>query len=523
MKRCDVARSMGVSLMVYNEANISDMIRTPNLHLAGRRSDRVDDVPNDPRLKSTDERFAVFSVRSIQSHGLPLCRKPENGIVVFDLLEIPSNYYQLDNGLRLQRTDDGDFIIDNVQYTLDELQAIATKQDAILLKKQKIAEEDERQRKLDAMHAATSFEALPEDVKKLIRSVKIDVESLKDPTRFEAMLNILRFTEKRDFRTFAMRNRHVIKYTAPEDDPSTSRLLHRAQQEAVVDPKAKKYFKSSELTGKGGFGKVFFAEQHQPAFNMVAIKKMKHTNAKEKTANYLELGFLIECQHPNIVKYMSSFLFNDELWIVTEFMSGGTLRDAIKVKKLDESHIAFISREILKALEYLHYKKIIHRDVKSDNIMLTTDGNVKLIDMGLCDSLSIKEHSNSMCGSAMYMSPEVIQNQPYGYPTDIWGFGITIAEMLNGSTPNNSVPKLMGMYRSACYPLETITLDLKKKPSAEMHQFFSSCIHPDQYERPTAQELLNMDFIKKAAPKKVMSDMLVEIFLANALMDTGLF
>lgn len=149
----------------------ADADRTPNLHLAGRRSDRVDDVPNDPRLKSTDERFAVFSVRSIQSHGLPLCRydeslgfskwqkqhqedrswryrgrdrevennsllisltssrKPENGIVVFDLLEIPSNYYQLDNGLRLQRTDDGDFIIDNVQYTLDELQAIATKQD----------------------------------------------------------------------------------------------------------------------------------------------------------------------------------------------------------------------------------------------------------------------------------------------------------------------------------------------------------------------------------------------------------
>jgi p21-activated kinase 1 len=109
----------------------------------------------------------------------------------------------------------------------------------------------------------------------------------------------------------------------------------------------------------------------------VAIKKLSHVAEKEKLANWAEAGYLSICDHPNLLKVDCCHLMKDEMWIVTDFMEGGTLKDAVHNYAFQEGQIAYVAREVLQGLKYLHAKKLVHRDLKSANIMVSNDNNIR--------------------------------------------------------------------------------------------------------------------------------------------------
>ncbi|VDN98768.1 unnamed protein product [Rodentolepis nana] len=137
--------------------------------------------------------------------------------------------------------------------------------------------------------------------------------------------------------------------------------------------------------------------------------------------------------HPNIVKMYSSYMINNELWVIMEFMDCGALTSILTNIRLNEKHVATISIPILSALTFIHSNGIIHRDIKSDSILLSSDGRVKLSDFGFCATLTPQcPRRKSLVGTPYWMAPEVIARSPYNTSVDIWSFGVLVIEMIDG-------------------------------------------------------------------------------------------
>ncbi|NXF28112.1 PAK1 kinase, partial [Rhodinocichla rosea] len=130
-----------------------------------------------------------------------------------------------------------------------------------------------------------------------------------------------------------------------------------------------------------------------------------------------------------------SYLLGEELWLVMEYMDGGALSDVISKTYLSEVEMAAISRECLQGLEFLHSNHVIHRDVKSDNILLRTDGSVKLGQYILGQLTPEKKRKSVIAGTIWWMAPEMVKDQPYGPKVDIWSFGIVGIEMIDQEPP----------------------------------------------------------------------------------------
>ncbi|NWZ91907.1 PAK3 kinase, partial [Nesospiza acunhae] len=130
-----------------------------------------------------------------------------------------------------------------------------------------------------------------------------------------------------------------------------------------------------------------------------------------------------------------SYLLGEELWLVMEYMDGGTLSDVISKTYLSEVEMAAISRECLQGLDFLHSNHVIHRDVKSDNILLRTNGSVKLGQYILGQLTPEKNRKHVIAGTIWWMAPEMVKDQPYGPKVDIWSFGIVGIEMVDQEPP----------------------------------------------------------------------------------------
>ncbi|XP_053860034.1 serine/threonine-protein kinase PAK 3-like [Vidua macroura] len=149
-----------------------------------------------------------------------------------------------------------------------------------------------------------------------------------------------------------------------------------------------------------------------------------------------EILVMKEYKNPNIVTYLESYLVSEDVLVVLEYMDGGSLADVVSMKRMAVGHIATVCRECLQGLAFLHANQVIHRDIKSDNILLGQDGSVKLADFGLCAPFSPEQSKRrSMVGTTCWMAPEVVRREPYGPKVDIWSLGIVGIEMAKGEAP----------------------------------------------------------------------------------------
>ncbi|XP_061668629.1 serine/threonine-protein kinase PAK 5 isoform X4 [Syngnathoides biaculeatus] len=285
-------------------------------------------------------------------------------------------------------------------------------------------------------------------------------------------------------------------------DTQPSRVSHeqfRAALQLVVNPgDPREYLDSFIKIGEGSTGIVCIASEKHSG-KQVAVKKMDLRKQQRRELLFNEVVIMRDYHHDNVVDMYNSYLVGDELWVVMEFLEGGALTDIVTHTRMNEEQIATVCLSVLRALCYLHTQGVIHRDIKSDSILLTSDGRIKLSDFGFCAQVS-KEvpKRKSLVGTPYWMAPEVISRLPYGTEVDVWSLGIMVIEMVDGEPPYFNEPPLQAMRRIR----DNLPPRLKEshKVSSVLRSFLDLMLVREPSQRATAQELLQHPFLKLAGP-----------------------
>ncbi|XP_064359180.1 serine/threonine-protein kinase PAK 4 isoform X2 [Dromaius novaehollandiae] len=287
---------------------------------------------------------------------------------------------------------------------------------------------------------------------------------------------------------------------SPQREPQrVSHEQFRAALQMVVDPgDPRAYLDNFIKIGEGSTGIVCIATVKSSG-KLVAVKKMDLRKQQRRELLFNEVVIMRDYQHENVVEMYNSYLVADELWVVMEFLEGGALTDIVTHTRMNEEQIAAVCLAVLKALAVLHAQGVIHRDIKSDSILLTHDGRVKLSDFGFCAQVN-KEvpRRKSLVGTPYWMAPELISRLPYGPEVDIWSLGVMVIEMVDGEPPYFNEPplKAMKMIRDNLPP----KLKNVHKVSPSLKGFLDRMLVRDPLQRATAPELLKHPFLGKAGP-----------------------
>ncbi|XP_058680397.1 serine/threonine-protein kinase PAK 3-like [Ammospiza caudacuta] len=254
----------------------------------------------------------------------------------------------------------------------------------------------------------------------------------------------------------------------------------------------------------------YFLPEKKALEKQVAIKKINLQGLIQKEGTFNELTVMKINKHRNIVNYLKSYLVDRQLWMIMEYMDGGTLSDIINETYVSEGQIATISRECLQGLDFLHLNNVIHRDLKSCNILLKTDGSVKLADFDLFAQLTTEQSRQSSGASTTgWIAPEVVTGQPYGPKVDIWSLGIVAIEMVEREVrywnETSVLPKVLRAIQG------TPKLQQPNQFSPCLHDFLSCCLHTDEERRWSAKQLLEHPFVTFAEPASSLVPLIVSV------------
>uniref|UniRef100_A0A672V1I3 non-specific serine/threonine protein kinase n=1 Tax=Strigops habroptila TaxID=2489341 RepID=A0A672V1I3_STRHB len=267
--------------------------------------------------------------------------------------------------------------------------------------------------------------------------------------------------------------------------------------------------------GDGAFGKVYKAKNKETG--ALAAAKVIETKSEDELEDYMvEIEILATCDHRHIVKLLGAFYWDGKLWIMIEFCPGGAV-DATMLeldRGLTEPQIQVICRQMLEALHYLHSKKIIHRDLKAGNVLLTQDGDIKLADFGVsARNMKTLQKRDSFIGTPYWMAPEVVmcetmKDTPYDYKADIWSLGITLIEMAQIEPPHHELNPMRVLLKIA--KSDPPTLSCPSKWSLEFRDFLKKALDKNPETRPSAAQLLEHPFVSKVTSNRALRELVAE-------------
>jgi serine/threonine protein kinase len=353
-------------------------------------------------------------------------------------------------------------------------------------------------------------------------------------------------------------SRHRRAYTidrmvALKLDSASTEMDNVNFNSSIVPVNINSIFHDFRVIGQGAFGEVYSARTKSACALGVAEVAIKRIGLDQPLRGLKrEIRVLQLCAHPNVIRLLKTYVWENHMWVVMEFCKGGTIEQLRDAHDMSPAAVSYIARELLKALRFIHdSQRIVHRDMKPENVFVTLQGEVKLGDFGFSmdTSYSTRHDRNSVAGTARYLAPEMLCKRGYASKLDIWSFGCTLLYLVTGSDLHSDLASMEAMLRVGSEGVPKVRLNAyRKSPSRQgsraarrvsysdrknspqrnssrrmwdpaAKDFIEHCLAYDPRERWSAAQLLEHPFITQhaAATGKVLHPYLRNKILENSL------